>query len=113
MKKLMLLICVSFHLLSIAQKNCTIVNHTFKAGEIFTYKIVYNWGAIWVAAGEASFSVEDKLINNRSVYHFLGQGTTYPKYDFLYKVRDKYESYADTLTLKPLRFLRDASEGGS
>lgn len=101
------------HLLTTAQKNCTVVNKTFKAGELFTYKINYNWGAIWVAAGEASFGAETKEINGRIVYHFTGLGSTYSKYDFLYKVRDKYESYADTSTLKPLRFIREASEGGS
>ena len=114
MKKSMLVpLFILFHLSGTAQKNCTVNNETFKAGEIFTYKINYNWGAIWVSAGEASFSVENKIVNGRSVYHFLGQGSTYSKYDFLYKVRDKYESYADTLSLKPLRFIREASEGGA
>jgi hypothetical protein len=113
MKKLMILAFLSFHLLAIAQKNCPVINQAFKAGEICSYKINYNWGAIWVAAGEASFSVEDKVIAGRNAYHFVGQGTTYPKYDFLYKVRDRYESYADTLSLKPIRFIRDASEGGA
>jgi hypothetical protein len=113
MKKLMVLLFASSHLLAVAQKNCSVTNHTFKAGEVFTYKINYNWGAIWVSAGEASFSAETKEVNGRSVYHFVSSGTTYSKYDFLYKVRDKYESYADTLTLKPLRFIREANEGGS
>ncbi len=113
MKKIITLTFISFHLLHVAQKNCAVINHTFKSGEVFNYKINYNWGALWVAAGEASFRVELKEISNLPVYHFIGSGTTYPKYDFLYKVRDKYESYADTLHLKPLRFIREANEGGS
>lgn len=113
MKKLLLLLLLLVDLSIAAQKNCSVVNQSFKAGELFTYKINYNWGAIWVSAGEASFGVESKLINGRGVYHFIGQGSTYPKYDFIYKVRDKYESYADTATLKPLRFIREASEGGN
>jgi hypothetical protein len=112
-KKLMVFIPLFIQLSVIAQKNCTMQNQTFKAGEVFTYKINYNWGAIWVAAGEASFSAELTQVNNRPVYHFIGNGSTYPKYDFLYKVRDKYESYADTFSLKPLRFIREANEGGS
>lgn len=115
MKKSLILIfsLFLFHSLITAQKNCTVVNQNFKTGELFTYKINYNWGAIWVSAGEASFSVAEKTVNGRTVYHFVGQGSTYPKYDFLYKVRDKYESYADTASLKPLRFTREASEGGA
>ncbi|HET6226567.1 MAG TPA: DUF3108 domain-containing protein [Bacteroidia bacterium] len=113
MKKSIVFIFICFQTFAFAQKNCTVSNQTFKAGELFTYKINYNWGAIWVSAGEATFSAELKQINNATVYHFVGWGTTYSKYDFLYKVRDKYESYADTLSLKPLRFIREASEGGS
>ncbi len=96
-----------------AQNNCEVTNKTFKAGEQFTYKIYYNWGAIWMAAGEGSFGAQLTTLAGRSVYHFIGLGTTYTKYDWFYKVRDKYESYADTLTLKPIRFIREAHEGGS
>lgn len=99
--------------ISSAQNACTVVNHTFKENELFSYKILYNWGAIWVAAGEASFGAAKMELNGQPVYHFSGAGTTYPKYDWFYKVNDKYESYADTLTLKPLRFKRDVHEGGS
>ncbi len=113
MKKIITLAFVCFHLLCFTQENCRAVNRAFKQGEVFNYKINYNWGALWVAAGEATFSVELSRINNFPVYHFVGIGTTYPKYDFLYKVRDKYESYADTLHLKPLRFIREVSEGGA
>ena len=95
------------------QNNCEVTNKTFKAGEQFTYKIYYNWGALWMAAGEASFAVQLSNLNRRSVYHFTSLGTTYSKYDWFYKVRDKYESYADTSTLRPLRFIRETHEGGS
>lgn len=94
-------------------QSCTPANTTFKDKERLGFKIYYNWGALWLAAGEASFSADKIMIGNRPVYHFTGLGSTYPKYDWFYKVNDKYESYADTLTLKPLRFKRDAREGGS
>ena len=113
MKKALLFLFVCFQLTLSAQKNCTVENNSFKAGEQFNYKIFYNWGAIWMEAGEASFSVFLNKLNGKSVYHFVGLGATYPKYDWFYKVRDKYESYADTSTLKPIRFIRDAKEGGS
>lgn len=113
MKKTLLFFFICINLPLSAQKNCSVENNSFKAGEQFNYKIFYNWGALWMEAGEASFSVFLNKLNGRSVYHFVGLGATYPKYDWFFKVRDKYESYADTTTLKPIRFIREAREGGS
>ena len=96
-----------------AQKNCTSTNKAFQAGESLNFKIYYNWGVIWMDAGEVSFSATITELNARKVYHFVGAGGSYPKYDWFYKVNDKYESYFDTLTLKPLRFIRDVHEGGT
>lgn len=111
MKNALLLLFICFQLIVPAQKDCIVENKSFKPGELFNYKIFYNWGAIWMEAGEASFGVSLSNLNGKSVYHFLGLGATYPKYDWFHKVRDKYESYADTNTLKPLRFIRDVKEG--
>lgn len=97
----------------LAQKTCEVQNISFKSGEKFNYQIQYNWGAIWMNAGEASFAVTTAEVNDKKVFHFVGTGNTYPKYDWFYKVNDRYESYADTLTLRPIRFKRDVSEGGN
>jgi hypothetical protein len=112
-KKIIIFLLLGMQLVVVAQKNCSVTNTAFKSGEQFQYKIYYNWGAIWMAAGEASFGAALTTVNGRSVYHFVGLGATYPKYDWFYKVNDKYESYADTTTLKPIRFKREAREGGS
>lgn len=95
----------------IAQENCPIVNQAFKSGEYLNYKIYYNWTMIWLSAGEVSFTTTLEEIKDKKVYHFYGKGETYPKYDWIYKVRDVYESYSDTLTLKPIRFKRKVHEG--
>ncbi len=113
MKKGVLLILLSFSSGLFCQTNCSVVNRSFMGGEEFTYKVVYKWGFIWVEAGEAAFSAQLSSLNGKSVYHFLGTGVTYPKYDWIFKVRDKYESYADTMTLKPLRFAREVREGNT
>lgn len=113
MKHILLFLSLSVQLSVWAQKDCSIENNSFKAGEQFNYKIYYNWGVLWMEAGEASFSVFLNNLNGRSVYHFVGLGATYSKYDWFYKVRDKYESYADTATLKPIRFIREAKEAGT
>ncbi|MBN8702462.1 MAG: DUF3108 domain-containing protein [Bacteroidetes bacterium] len=73
----------------------------------------YNWKKIWVSAGQVTFSANLESYMGRTAWHFTGNGTTFSKYDWIYKVRDKYESYCDTSSLKPLRFLRDVHEGGN
>ncbi|MEW6469429.1 MAG: DUF3108 domain-containing protein [Bacteroidota bacterium] len=92
---------------------CTIKNTAFKSGETITYKIYYNWGMIWMAAGEVTFKAELGEFKGKPAWHFSGTGGTYEKYDWFYKVRDKFESYADTASLKPFRFVRDQNEGST
>jgi len=113
MKKLLLVFIFINSVRLLAQNNCIVTNHTFKAGEQCTYQIYYNWGLLWVQAGEAVFSADLAKVNNRTVYHFTGYGATYSKYDWFYRVRDKYESFADTATLKPLRFAREVQEAST
>jgi hypothetical protein len=113
MKKLFTFFLFVSGYFSEAQNSCNVKNEAFKENEYFGYKISYNWGAIWMSAGEASFSAVKTEINGQAAYHFIGLGATYPKYDWFYKVSDKYESYADTFSLKPLRFKREANEGGN
>ena len=95
------------------QSSCDFSNDVFKAGEKITYEIFYNWGVIWVGAGEANFTTELITQNKKPYYKFSGIGFTYPKYDWFYKVRDRFETIADTTNLKPLRFIRDTKEGGT
>ena len=66
-----------------------------------------------MAAGEVTFTSAYEEYKGRKAYHFVGSGATYPKYDWFYKVRDKYESWADTATMKPVRFIRDSHEGST
>lgn len=101
------LFCLSFF----AKAQCLSKITSFKEGEKVSYQIYYNWGFIWVAAGQAIFTTERATFANRPVYKLKGEGFTYPKYDALYKVRDKFEAYVDTLNLRPYRYVRDTKEG--
>lgn len=87
-------------------------NTAFKAGESLTYKVYYALASVYVAAGEATFNTTLERFNGKDVYHVVGDGKTYPFYDKFYRVRDKYESYIDTTTLQPYKFIRDINEGG-
>ena len=91
---------------------CGIRNTAFKADERITYAVYYTVIGLYINAGTAVFSTSLEKINDRPVYHVVGTGTTSSSYDWVYRVRDRYESYIDTATLQPLRFIRDVNEGG-
>ncbi|RYZ97235.1 MAG: DUF3108 domain-containing protein [Sphingobacteriaceae bacterium] len=90
---------------------CGIKNTAFKDGEYVTMKVYYR-SVGYIGAGEASFSTKLERYNGRPVYHFVGEGKTYSFFDNFFKVRDRYESYVDTATLLPMKFIRNVNEGG-
>ncbi len=90
---------------------CGVSNHAFKAGEILTYSIFYSVAGIYVNAGTASFTTTLERLGNVPVYHVVGAGNSNSSYDFLFKVRDRYESFFDTATLQPYKFIRKVNEG--
>lgn len=104
---------VSFTPMQIANSNvfCGIRNTAFKAGEVVTMKVYYTLGA-YIGAGEATFTTTLERFNGKPVYHFVGEGKSYSFFDNFFKVRDKYESYVDTATMLPLKFIRNVDEGG-
>jgi len=100
-------------LLIFAQKeSCTTTNSAFETGEKLTFRVFYNMGALWLNTGDAIFNVEDDKVKGHNVYHITGDGKTMKSYDWIFKVRDKYETFIDKTTLLPLKFLRHVDEGG-
>jgi len=91
---------------------CGIKNTAFHAGEQATFHVYYAVAGIYVNAGTAIFTNTIETFNNRTVYHVVGDGKTNPSYDWIYKVRDRYETFIDTATLQPLKFIRNINEGG-
>jgi hypothetical protein len=67
---------------------------------------------MYINAGSATFSVNQEALNNKPVYHVVGIGSSNPSYDWIFKVRDRYETFIDTNTMQPLKFIRDIDEGG-
>lgn len=90
---------------------CDVRNTAFNAGESITYKVFYTVAGAYLGAGEATFNSNVETFQNKPVYHVTGEGKTYSFYDNFFKVRDKYESYIDTATLQPYRFIRNVNEG--
>jgi hypothetical protein len=91
---------------------CGIENRSFNVGEKISFTVYYAVAGIYVNAGTATFSSVLENINSRPVYHITGEGKTNSSYDWIYKVRDKYETYIDTATMQPLKFVRNVNEGG-
>lgn len=91
---------------------CGIRNTSFQNGENITFTVFYSVVGVYINAGTATFSTTLTRMNNKPVYHIVGTGTSNSKYDWIFKVRDRYESYIDTATLQPLKFIRNVDEGG-
>ena len=85
----------------------TIPNDSFKAGESYDYKVKYGFLTI----GEAEVDVDEKiyLVNNRPCYKVNVLGKTAGMTD-VFKVRNTYRSYVDTLAFLPHKFIYSARE---
>jgi len=94
-----------------AQSMCRSNNFAFGDGEQLTFKVYYNLSFIWVGAGKATFTSHFVHYKNRPTWHVVGKGRTFSSYDWIFKVRDRYESYIDTTTMQPLTFIRKVREG--
>lgn len=87
-----------------------LVNHSFGKGEKLTYRVHMGW----LNAGEASMEIDKKThtINGRPCFRVDINGHTTGLADVLYKVRDNWGTYMDTLALLPQQSYRYIYEGG-
>jgi len=103
-------------LISAAQANkpsfCGLSNTAFKSGEMLNMVVYYSTMGTYIGAGEATFTTNLERFNGKPVYHVVGSGKTFPFFDNFFRVRDTYESYIDTATMLPLKFIRNVDEGG-
>jgi hypothetical protein len=91
---------------------CGIKNTAYKNGETVKMTVYYSTMGAYIGAGDATFTTTLERFNGKPVYHAVGVGNSYPFFDNFYKVRDRYESYIDTNTLLPVKFIRNVDEGG-
>ena len=91
---------------------CGLKNTTFREDEKITYKVMYALIGAHIGAGEVVFSTSLENFGGKKVYHLVGEGSSYSFYDNIFKVRDRYESFIDTTTLQPYKFIRNIDEGG-
>ena len=109
--KILFLFC-AFAISVNAQEDCMIENQIFYPGEKITFEGAYNWGPVWLRAGEATFALNEAELDGKALYHLVGEGKTFESYNWVYRVEDVYQSYIDKETLLPYKFIRDVDEGG-
>lgn len=83
----------------------------FQSGEKISYTVFYNVIGLYVNAGNATFTALQHKPGAENVYHLVGEGVTNARYDWIFKVRDRYESYYDVDNQRPVKFIRNVQEG--
>lgn len=106
------LIILLVSLVKLAGAQCIRGETAFSPGEKITYEVAYNWGIVWVDAGEVSFSVDTVHFRGSKSYYFESDGNSYSFYNWFFKVDDHFKSWCDIKTLGPISFRRETSEGG-
>jgi len=87
----------------------TLENNAFKEGEKLTFQLNYGF----VTAGVAIMHIPRiKRISGRSAYHITFEVNSVSSFDWIYKVRDRYETYLDVKGIFPWRFEQHIREGG-
>ncbi|MDA7502091.1 DUF3108 domain-containing protein [Chitinophagales bacterium] len=110
---LMLLLAVQLvHAQISAEMVCSEYQTAHQVGERLEYKAYYHWGAIWIGMGRAEIQLQETELNGKQVLHAVGIGKTLPRYNWIFKVNDRYESYFLDEPMRPLRFVRNVKEGG-
>jgi hypothetical protein len=83
-------------------------NKAFKEGEKLTFDVKYGF----VTAGIAVMQIPKiKKISGRNAYHVTFEVNTVPSFDWIFKVRDRYETYIDVEGIFPWRFEQHIREG--
>ncbi|MCQ2206880.1 MAG: DUF3108 domain-containing protein [Paludibacteraceae bacterium] len=84
----------------------------FKVGEKATFNLYYNWGFVWIHAGDVHFKTQERTYNNEKAIGLLVAGTSTSTFDKMYCIRDSFESYVNPATMRPV-FYREAKHEDS
>ncbi len=83
-------------------------NKAFGFGEALTYRVHYGW----LNAARITMKVDDTTVSvgKRPTYHIVAKGKTNKSFDWMYTVRDRFESYVDTTGIAPLKYFKTVQE---
>jgi len=113
MPRVILILFLLSSLSAFPQSHRTIHNTAFVRGEKLTFRVAFNSALTGsITGGKATLEVKDenKIINNRSTYHVIGEGKTTGFIELFYKVHDRFESYFDQDALIARQFTRRTRE---
>jgi len=88
----------------------TIANVPFKEGEVLEYLI--HIGVIDAGTARIELKAAKKTIQGRKVLHSVGIGKSKGMFEYLFKIRDRYETFIDSEGVFPWLFIRRVDEGG-
>lgn len=108
---LLLIYCFISFFSNSLKAQCKVVNNAFLPGERISYDAYYNWGIVWVHAGEASFAVDEKLFKGKKEYYLMATGNSLKSYDWFFKVRDTMVTYFDNDLFRALYAEKKTLEG--
>ena len=109
-KILFLSLCLTLLFPKLAKSQCVEDIFAFQDGENLRFRGYYNWGFIWVAAGEVNLTVKQTKYEGKDAYQFYGTGKNLKAFDWFFKLRDTLNCYADIKTLSPFYFDRRTHE---
>ncbi len=85
-----------------------LTNNAFTVGEKLTFDISYGF----VTAGQATMSIPDyRYVNGRKTYETRVEARSTSAFDWVFKVRDRYETFMDVDGIFPWRFEQHVREG--
>ena len=113
MPRLLLIILLLSCLSVFPQSYRSVQNNAFVRGEKLTFRVAFNSSLTGsITGGKATLEVknENKVLNNRSTYHVVGEGKTTGFIELFYKIHDRFESYFDQDALIARQFIRRTRE---
>ncbi len=109
------LISIFFILFVMAEANANeglyLKDNVFQHGETAKFNIYFNWGFIWIHAGEVRFSVQTQKLDGKKVYSLKVVGVTIKSFEKMYSIRDTFEALVDTVHISPIRYREAKHEG--
>ncbi len=84
----------------------------FTENENMKLSVYYNWGFIWIHGGEVEFHSKAEVYKGKNCCRIVATGTSMKKWDFIFTLKDYYESVVDLQGFKPLQYEKNTMEGG-
>ena len=107
-RKLVLLFLFLTGQTAFSQGLMSIAEPVFKVGEKLQYRLRYGF----ITAAEASIRVEETttIFDNKPVFHLIAEGGTAGTFNVFYKVKNRYDSYIDQVTMSPYLYTENIRE---